>query len=98
MKIVIDYVFNAVGEQMSVTFIDTDDLKCVIDPSDSNKTLSSIEHIARLNSNPAIRDQAGWHVSAQHPGEPAPMTRWERLVVHTNSPDGHPALKALNLK
>lgn len=98
MRIVIDHDIVG-GEVVAEHAIHTEDVPWnhVTDPLNPAQTINMVTLVARLNANPALQATAGWHVMNQLSGEAAPMSRWARLVAHTHSAVGDPALKALNL-
>ena len=94
----IDWDIHSSGRVMAIHTLILSDEKVLSHPNGSGELISTIQFVAILNSNPELRESGGWHISHRHPLEAQPTTRWGRLVDHTNSPYGHPALKALGLK
>lgn len=94
--VIVDYDYA--GDSLLCTHrFPIDDSELLTDPLNPGQTITPLQLLARLNGNAKLRESSGWHVVNQHAGETKPTTRWQRLIAHTNSKDGHPALKALNL-
>jgi hypothetical protein len=98
MRIVIDREIEAeTGAIIAEQVIHTDESNTIRHPLDNSQTLSIPQFIALMNYDPELREMGGWNVANKLDGETDPMTRWERLLAHTNSEHGDPALKALGL-
>lgn len=97
-KILIEKTHDKNGNVTStLEFIHAEDAR-VNHPFNAGETITPAEFIGFLNDNPALRESGGWHVASQYPTEDKPVTRWARLVAHTNSPEGHPELQKLGIK
>lgn len=97
MIVLRETVHNDLGGAHSVFGIDLSPENILTD-SATGQTYTMLEFISKMDSDIAFRHKAGWHTPEQHPSESKAQTLWERLIEHTNSLKGHPALKQMKLK
>lgn len=97
MRIVIDKIFAPEGHHIADICVHTDGLSIYANPDGTDSRVTFQVLMDMYNADPSLREKAGWHEVSQLEGEDQPMTRWQRLVAHTNSPEGCPTLKILNL-
>lgn len=96
LYITVDIEYNEAGDTIiGVHQFDIHPDRKLVNPDKPGEFLTLAQYIAWLNADPARRETAGWHISRQHAGEPQPITRWQRLVNHSLSPEGHPDLRAI---
>ena len=98
MVITIDKDVDKDGHILAVLQFVVHDLAVFTHPVIPGEKMTPVELAAYINDNPDARSNSAWDVVNQLDGEMQPMTRWNRLVAHTNSAVGHPALKQLGLK
>ena len=98
MKIIIDKFINKIdGSIIATIYIDTDWTVKMIHPISNELQVTILDLLPLYNTNPALRETAGWNVVSQLDGEDKPYSRWQRLVNHTNSDAGDTRLKAMSL-
>jgi hypothetical protein len=93
MVVIIDQVAEG-----HIQWIETDPALCDTVHHPDGSGLCGIDQVLlHHNNHPADREIGGWHVLSQLPGEPEPITRWQRLVRACNHPDATDQAKALGL-
>jgi hypothetical protein len=93
MRVVID-----LGFRNSEQWINTDpsEYGMVAHPDGSGETTIDVM-LKYMNAHPELREDAGWNIVNQLPGEMGPTTRWQRLVKVTNGPEATDQARALGL-
>jgi hypothetical protein len=94
MLIIVDEsIDTTTGLKSSTMFYDLDRVIPSPDPEGKGTSTRVIDVIKYYMHHPEHHERAGLTVSNQIAGEDKPRTRWERVIAHIESSDGHVELQ-----
>jgi hypothetical protein len=94
MQILLDQcIRQSDGLVMGSIYYDTEQLLPKPHQHDKENGTTVLHLLKFFMHHPEHRESAGLNVLSQITGEDSPRTRWDRVIAHTESDEGHPELK-----